>query len=514
MSYFEAAAPGFHEPNVRDAEAVLNQLAGLFLTGEKRAEGQQQRTSESGSPNLEARYRALVEQIPAVVFMAYLDEGISEAYVSPQIEQAIGFSQKEWLEDPIRWYQHIHPDDKDRWSIEAAEMFLFGKRLRSSYRVIARDGHVVWLHCEAEMIRRSDGRPWFIHGVAVDVTELKRTEEAFQEERNVLSAILDTVGALVVVLDQFGRIIRFNRACERTTGYSLEEVRGTQFCNLFSAEDSERFSALLQQLQTGRPGEDFESYWITRDGSRRLISWSTTLLPGGHDALQYVIATGTDRTERKQLEQAILETSGREQRRIGQDLHDGLGQHLTGIAFLSKVHEQRLAEKSFPEAQDAAKIVALVNEAIDKTRQLARGLLPVLSDAYGLMSALQQWASEVEELFHIECRFECEDPVLNLDETCATHLYHVAQEAVHNAIKHGRATRVVIGLSAGAEEGALTVLDNGSGIGEVRVSHAGIGLRIMRYRAGLVGGSLHVERAADYGTLVTCTFSMNRQKDG
>ena len=129
-------------------------------------------------PNLEARYRALVEQIPAVVFMAYLDRGIGEAYVSPQIEAALGFSQEEWLEDPVRWYSHIHPDDKQRWSTEAAEMFLTGKPLRSAYRVVARDGRVIWFHCEAKMIRKPDGEPWFIHGVGFDITDLKRTEEA------------------------------------------------------------------------------------------------------------------------------------------------------------------------------------------------------------------------------------------------------------------------------------------------------------------------------------------------
>ncbi len=117
-------------------------------------------------------------KFPAVVFMAYLDRGIGEAYVSPQIEAALGFSQEEWLEDPVRWYSHIHPDDKQRWSTEAAEMFLTGNPLRSAYRVLARDGRVIWFHCEAKMIRKEDGEPWFIHGVGFDITDLKRTEEA------------------------------------------------------------------------------------------------------------------------------------------------------------------------------------------------------------------------------------------------------------------------------------------------------------------------------------------------
>ena len=150
---------------------------------------------------MEAKYRALVEQIPAVVFMAYLDEGIGEAYVSPQIEAVLGFTQEEWLQDPVRWYSQVHPDDKQRWSVEAAELFLSGNPLRSAYRVLARDGRVIWFHCEAKMIRREDGRPWFIHGVGFDITDLKQTEEALEQERNVVTAILDTVGALVIVLD-------------------------------------------------------------------------------------------------------------------------------------------------------------------------------------------------------------------------------------------------------------------------------------------------------------------------
>jgi len=491
-----------------DAEAILSELAGLFF--QDSAVPQEGRDR---SLNVEARYRAIVEQIPAVVFMAYLDEGIGEAYVSPQIEAALGFSQREWLEDPIRWYQQIHPDDKQRWSVEAAEMFLSGNPLKSAYRVLSRDGRVIWFHCEAKMMRRNDGQPWFIHGVAFDITDLKRTEEALQEERDVLSAILETVGALVVVLDPSGRIVRFNRACEQATGYFFAEVKGERAWNLFLApEDRERFRARFDQLLLGSPPREEESYWLTRDGHRRLIRWSATVLAGSSGAIRYVIASGTDITERKLLERSILEISGREQRRIGQDLHDGLGQHLTGIAFMSKVQEQRLAENSQPEAVNAAKIVKLVNEAIHKTRELARGLLPVQSDEQGLMSALQQFASEVEDLFQISCRFECEETVLVPDEATANHLYRIAQEAVHNAIKHGRASNIVIHLQAATDGGALTVRDDGVGIADPAGSPAGMGLQIMRYRASMIGGALEIGRCGDGGTLVTCVFPHKRME--
>jgi len=514
------------EPNAQeiDAEATLQELAAVFFESKFLAKQSAQNydreelaDDDSGYQprSVEARYRALVEQIPAVVFMAYLDKGIGEAYVSPQIEAALGFSQHEWLEDPVRWYEQIYPDDKQRWSTEAAEMFLSGKPLKSAYRVLARDGRVLWFHCEAEMIRKADGRPWFIHGVGVDITELKQAEEALQEERNVLSAILDIVGALIVVLDPCGRIVRFNRTCEQTTGYSFAEVSGKCVWDLFLApEEVDTFKAILAEPNSEQLSQDYQSNWLTRDGSSRLINWSSTILAGKNGATSHVIVTGIDVTERQRLEKAILEVSAREQRRIGEDLHDGLGQHLTGIAFMSKVLESKLHEKSLPESCDAEKIVKLVNEAINKTRELSRGLLPVVSDAHGLMSALTRYAEEMQDLFQITCRFECAEPVLLYDVNAATHLYHIAREAVNNAIKHGNPSHVVIGLFAKNGEGTLSVQDDGGGISEISSNHAGMGLNIMNYRANMVGGSLDIRRNFTGGTSVVCLFPLRSVAEG
>jgi PAS domain S-box-containing protein len=498
-----------------EAETLLVDLAAVFLGNSAPATTSADLSGdEQELPNVSATYRALVEQIPAVVFMAHLDRGISEAYVSPQIQATLGFSQAEWLEDPIRWYQQIHPDDKQRWSVEAAHMFLSGTPLRSAYRVMARDGRVVWFHCEAKMIRRADGRPWFIHGVGFDITELKHTEEALQEERNVVSAILHTVGALVVVLDPEGRIVRFNRACEQTAGYSFAEVQGKHFWDLcVIPEEAERFKLIVEQLRMDHNAKDYETSWVTRDGARRLIAWSSTVLPGGDGAPAYIIATGIDITERKRLEKAILEISADEQRRIGQDLHDGLGQHLTGIAFMSKVQEQKLAEKGLTEAVEAARIVKLVNEAINKTRELAHGLLPVVAESQGLMSALKRWAAEVEDVFSISCQFCCDDPVLIHDAIMSTHLYRIAQEAVNNAMRHGQATEILITLSAGNGRGTLIIEDDGLGIPETSPNHSGMGLQIMNYRARMIGGSLKLQNGKNHGTAVTCTFPFTRNNE-
>jgi PAS domain S-box-containing protein len=178
--------PDESNPDLAAAEATLKTLADVFLQNRSLNQSPASPSETSKPLTDELRYRSLVEQIPAVVFMASLDKGIGDAYVSPQIEAALGFSQSEWLEDPIRWYQHIHPDDKSRWSAEAAEMFVSGKPLKSAYRVIAKDGRVVWFQCEAKMIRTPDGQPWAIHGVGFDITDLKNAEQSLMQAQDEL----------------------------------------------------------------------------------------------------------------------------------------------------------------------------------------------------------------------------------------------------------------------------------------------------------------------------------------
>jgi PAS domain S-box-containing protein len=235
---------------------------------------------------------------------------------------------------------------------------LTGKAIRSRYRVIARDGHVVWFQCEAKVMLHDDGRPWFIHGIAFDITELKRTEEALQGERNVASAILDSVGTLVVVLDPRMRIVRFIRVCEETTGYSFADVRNRFIWDLMTVpEQAERFRNALQEVQDGGSVQNFKVAWESRGGGRRLISWSLTALRG---------------------------------------------------------------VKGAPEATEASKIVRLVNEAIHKARELSRGLMPGLVEPNGLMSSLEQMAHEIQEVFGVSCRFYSNEPLLIHDAAVST----------------------------------------------------------------------------------------------
>jgi PAS domain S-box-containing protein len=179
-------------PDLASIEATLQVLADVFGQTDPSRPSSFPGPFESSPPlSEEFKYRSLVDRLPAVVFMASLEGGIGDAYVSPQIEATLGFSQDEWLADPIRWYQHIHPDDKERWSSEAAEMFVSGTPLKSVYRVIARDGRVVWFQCEASMLRREDGRPCAIHGVGFDITKLKESERTLHEKNKQLELLRD-----------------------------------------------------------------------------------------------------------------------------------------------------------------------------------------------------------------------------------------------------------------------------------------------------------------------------------
>lgn len=213
--------------------------------------------------------------------------------------------------------------------------------------------------------------------------------------------------------------------------------------------------------------------------------------------------------ERRRLDQEIARVADRERRRLGHDLHDKLGQHLTGTALTAQVLKEKLASRSAPEADEAEKLVRYVEEGIDLTRNLARGFFSPELDAEGLILALQHLAEKVKERFMINCVVNCDESVRVGDSTIANQLYRVAQEAVTNSVKHGAAKRIDIQLAIEGPELCLTIIDDGVGF-PGQPGSQGIGLRLMRHDAGLSGGTFDIKRNGQSGTIATCRLKLDR----
>ena len=213
-----------------------------------------------------------------------------------------------------------------------------------------------------------------------------------------------------------------------------------------------------------------------------------------------------DVTERRRLESEIQEISEREQRRLGQDLHDGLGQSMTGIACLAKVLQQRLRDKDCAEAEAAGNIASLINDALAQTRRISRGLCPVVLDDNDIEAAMEQLAENLRAMFSVNCELQCDPEIKIPDNTIAVHLYRIAQEAATNAVKHGRAKNIELNFIAAKSRLLLRIKDDGQGFPPDYGKGKGMGLRVMHHRARIIGASLSIRQAKEGGIVVTCSL--------
>ncbi len=385
------------ETDLSEAQSVLQQLAAAFpLVNTVTVPATP--TQELRLPESDARYQTLIEQIPAVVFMAFLDKGIGEAYVSPQIEAILGYTQEEWLNDPVRWYQKIHPDDKDRWSVEAADLFLLGNPLKSLYRVIARDGRVVWFHCEAKMVRTHDGRPWFIHGVAFDITELKSAEDALKK----------------------------------------------------SAE----------QLKT--------------------------------------------------LSRRLMEVQEQERRNIALELHDEIGQVLTGLKLTLEV-STKLPAAELGDSLTQAR--GLVNELMARVRKMSLDLRPGMLDDLGLLPTLLWQIENYTAQTHVRVNFKHSGlERQRFAPEVETAAYRVVQEALTNVARHANVQQATVRVWTDQDTLSIEVADDGKGFDlDNVVARETSGLTGMRERATLAGGQLQIESRPGEGTRLLAELSIARK---
>jgi PAS domain S-box-containing protein len=347
------------------------------------------------------------------------------------------------------------------------------------------------------------GRPMAC-GIIRDITARKQAEEVLRRREQELADFFaeSPLGLLWVGPD--GCILRVNQAELELLGRTGDETFWRHVSELHA--DPKTAADILNRLAKKQTVQNHRARLRHRDGTRReVVIDANGLWEQGR--LVHSRWFTRDIARRVELEREILAISEREQRRLGHDLHDDLCQQLAGIEFLSQRLASGLAARSAARAPQAKEIAQMVRRAMTQTRELARGLSPVRLEADGLADALRELAVGTRKVFGCDCRFRCDPPVLVPDHTVAIHLYRIAQEAVSNAIKHGQARRIEIGLTAKGHSLTLAVKDNGTGIPRKLPKRKGMGLRIMRYRAEVIGGALKVEPHPHGGTQVVCSVA-------
>lgn len=354
----------------------------------------------------------------------------------------------------------------------------------------------------ATPVLNEDGQPRGAIHVLVDITSRNQAELV----RSRLAAIVESSGDAIIGRTLDGTITEWNKGAETMLGYTAEETVGRPVLMLIPSDRVDELRLMQEQIQRGEAVQPFETIRIRKD--RKPVDVMIQVSPIRDRAGNIVGASSIlrDITERKLLEKEVLEISEREQSRIGQDLHDGLCQHLAAIEFRLRGLKQNLEGKSIKQAEETTELARLVRQAIDQTRTLARGLSPVMG-ADGLINALHELAVQTDKAFDVSCSFTCPAPILFHNSAISTHLYRIAQEAIHNAVRHGRPKFISITLVRVNDRVVLAIRDDGIGIPVKQGKHQGMGLRVMRYRAHMVGGSLVVQREPDGGTSVVCSLN-------
>ncbi|MBN1699310.1 MAG: substrate-binding domain-containing protein [Spirochaetales bacterium] len=344
-----------------------------------------------------------------------------------------------------------------------------------------------------------------------EIIDRKRAETALRESEKRLRAIIEANPIpLVIYRESDEKILYTNKYFHITFGTNFALLKNRTISDFFN--DPQDTAQLHKELKNTyfnqqRFIRNTEFCMKKDDGSLFWVVISVeTLIFNGESA---IIAGFYDITDRKRLEKEILEISGREQHRIGQELHDGLGQQLSGIALMCQALQDDLKNGNASLKKDMEEIINHVHLSLEQTRSLAYGLFPVHLEENGILCALNDLSEKTRNQFRIKCGFEYKGDVAIKDNSVALHLFRIAQEAVHNAVKHAHPHNISIELSRKNGRISLSVKDDGKGFPD-SIDSKGMGLKIMRYRANIIGGKLYIQSKNHTGTLVTCTIDTDQ----
>lgn len=521
-------------------ELVAERTAELQQANERlKQEIAERERAEKALRESEEQYRTLVNNVNIGVYRNTSGPQGRFLQANPAIAAMFGFDGVDDFLTTSVAALYQNREERSRFVAEARRNgFVRAKELH----LRKKDGSPFIGSCTANAKYNESGEIEWLDGVIEDITERKHTEEALRESEQRFRTVFQNANDGILLADAETReLLTSNNSFCRMIGYEPAELARLRVEDIHPAEELDGVLKAFEQQLSGKiqlaeniPTKrkdggiffaDVNSTPVTMSGRRCLLGIfrdvtarkrAEEMLRTAHDELERRVAARTaelsavnerlqrEIAERKRLENELVEVCGREQQRIGQDLHDGLCQQLTGTAMWCRALTVKLRARSAAEAEEMEKATELINQALRQTRALINGISPVEMKADGLLSALKQLTADTGELFGIGCRFISRGNPLISDNNVATHLYRIAQEALTNAGRHGKARRVEISLVAEPGRIVLTVDDNGVGIPDHLEKTTGMGLRIMNCRARMIGAVLEVQRKAVGGTTVCC----------
>ncbi len=443
------------------------------------------------------RCRAALPEVPIIVLTGLDDESMGVQAIRNGAEEYLVKGQ---IESRLLLRTVVYAIERKRMSAERERFVQELNRAREELevRVQERTGELVQTVARLEK----------------EVRARRQAEDMLRESEQRFRAIFEHAAVGATLMDLQGRFIETNPAFQRMFGYEPSQLAGMTFSDLADPTVIRRDRRSFARLARGELDSfEIEECCRCRRGKSVWVRATFSLIRGADHEPIYAVGLAADITEGRQAEKSLADAMVAEQRRLGQELHDGLVQQLTGLGMMAKGLRDRLKSDTSPHAEMAGEILHLIREAHNQGRAMLRGLRPVEVDAHGLMTAIEELVSGTERWYNIPCRLRADSHVPVEDNNVATQVFYIAREAITNALRHAKPRSIEVELKGEEDSVVLRVRDDGIGMPSERPLDGGIGLRIMHYRARLIGAVLEIGPGEGCGTVVTCLLKQERAHD-